>query len=246
MTTQQSRYPGYGIVYPQKSTTGLKVVRIFTDGAKKIRHADGSIEHLAPSATVMELIGGAFCYASGQVVNKKEDLMPLPPSMKDRALKWFELQRTIPQEAIVSEPETVKRAEPDGPWILSSDRPDILDLAEGQTKRPTSDREKEMWTKEPTALDQILGGLKELGSAVGLLTKAQVDQGERIALIEKGTPKQSDRLVMARKNQSEKMKQRWAEKRAIKEAAEKPTDAGTEVVIDGGHTPETNEDLQTV
>lgn len=203
MAKEKGRYPGYGIIYPQKSTTGLRYIKIMADGAKKIRHADGSIEYAAPQPTIVELVGGAFAYVSGQAVNKRQDLEWLPIKVKEKALQWFDSQGFIPKEAVVNEPEPVKRTEPDADWILSNERPDLLDL----DNKPAE-------IQEPTInkMDSaILHSLEAIDGKLG-------DMEERIALVEKGTPKQSDRLAFGRKKQSESMKKKWAERRAAKEA----------------------------
>ena len=237
MVTEKGRYPGYGIIYPQKSTSGLKYVKIVADGPKKIRHADGSVEMAPPRPTILELVGGAFAYASGQVVNRRSDLEWLPSGMKERALQWFDQQGYIPKEAVAPIPEQEKKVEPNPKWVLSSERHDLLDLEENKAEVPVRTREEpEMIDKSGSAVMSALDAI--LGKLGGL--------EERITLVEKGTPKQSDRLVMARKNQSETMKRKWAERKAAKEAALHVTDAGTEVVTDGGHTPETDEAVQAV
>jgi hypothetical protein len=190
---EKGKYPGYGIIYPQKSKKGLKVVRVWADGPKRIRHADGSVEMLEPAPTIYELVGGAFCYGSGQIVNKRSHLESLPEVMRDKALAWFDAANTaIPKEAIVNAPPPKELKPPEPNWVRSDERPDIIEAVGEEEVDETSVE------KADDRLDKVLG-------AIGNLTTAVLSQGERIAKLEV-LPKQ---LGMAHKKQSATLKERW-------------------------------------
>lgn len=190
---EKGKYPGYGIIYPQKSKKGLKVVRVWTDGPKRIRHADGSVEMLEPAPTIYELVGGAFCYSSGQIVNKRNHLENLPEAMRDKALAWFDAENTaIPKEAIVNAPPPKELKPPEPNWVRSDERPDIIEAIGGEEVGETNIE------KVDDRLDKVLG-------AISNLTTAVLSQGERIAKLEV-LPK---KLGMAHKKQSATLKERW-------------------------------------
>ena len=197
---EKGGYPGYGVIYPQKSTKGLKVVRVWTDGPKKIRHADGSVEMLEPAPTIYELIGGAFCYGSGQIVNKRKHLEGLPEAMRDKALVWFDADNTaIPKEAIVNVPPPTELKPKDPNWIRSDERPDIIEAVGGEGSEEIDVPDKVTRVEKADGkLDEVLGAIKGLTTIV-------VSQGDRLAKLEV-LPK---KLGMAHKKQSATLKERW-------------------------------------
>ncbi len=180
-------FPGFGVIYPEGQETGLRVVRTFTDGGAKIRHSDGTVTYGIPSPTIHEVFGGGFAYASGLPVTKREHLEPLPDQMKERALAWFDSKNlVIPKEAIV-EVVDEKKETPKPAYILSSDRPPI-DEPHKVVANP---------------LDKILEAISNLSQIVA-------NQGNEIATIKGGKKSQSEKG----KAQSERMKARWAAKKA--------------------------------
>jgi len=198
---EKGGYPGYGVIYPQKSTKGLKVVRVWTDGPKKIRHADGSVEMLEPAPTIYELVGGAFCYGSGQIVNKRKHLEGLPEAMRDKALVWFDADNTaIPNEAIVNVPPPTELKPKDPNWIRSDERPDIIEAIGSEVTDGEIVEKQKVAHVEKTdgKLDEVLGAIKGLTTIV-------VSQGDRLAKLEV-LPK---KLGIAHKKQSETLKERW-------------------------------------
>ena len=197
---QASGFPGYGIIYPEGTSKGLKVVRMFVDGGKKIRHSDGSVEYLQPSPAIYELIGETFCYASGETIKKREHLEPLPVGMRERALAWFDNKvLAIPKEAIVDATAPVKKGEPEPNWIRSDERKDLLDLDGNETAKRLVE-EPEI----PTSIEKSLGAI--MGVLEGLATTVK-SQGEDIAKLKTPPPP----LRTGSKKQSEAMKARWAD-----------------------------------
>jgi hypothetical protein len=229
----QSGYPGYGIVYPQGSTSGFKVTRICSHGSKKIRHADGSYEHIPPYPTIMELVGGAFCYASGQIVNKREDLEHLPPQMKEMALQWFDSKRVIPKEAVVDIPEPAERTEPDARWIMSNERPDLLD-SDGVQKDIDSATKAAPPAMEESAI------MSALNAIMDKLNKHDKD----IETI-KHSPPPPRRMALSEakhSKQSETMKKKWADP-AYKAKMLERRSKNNQEATDGGRTPETDKSM---
>jgi len=194
------RFPGYGIVYPEGTSKGLKVVKAWTDGGKKIRNSDGSVEFLPPMPAIYELIGGAFCYASGDVIKKREHLEPLPEGMRERALAWFD-RRTlaIPKDAVVDAPEPTKKGEPEPNWIFSDERKDLLDL----------DGNKIEAAKESPEVGSIEKSLSAImGTLEGLATIVK-SQGDEITKLKIAPPLPV--IKMGHRKQSEAMKAKWAD-----------------------------------
>ena len=202
MSQEKGKFLGYGIVYPEGTSKGLKVVRAWTDGGKKIRNSDGSVEYMPPMPSIFELIGGAFCYASGQTINKREHLEPLPEGMKERALAWFDKKTlAIPKEAIVDAPLPTKKGEPEPNWIRSDERKDLLDL-EGNVI--TGMEQSRAGEEIPTSIEKSLGAI--MGVLEGLATTVK-SQGDEIAKLKTPPPP----LRTGSKKQSEAMKARWAD-----------------------------------
>jgi hypothetical protein len=160
-----SKFPGYGIIYPEGTDKGLKVVKTFTDGGAKIRQQDGSVTYGIPKPTVHELIGGVFAYASGKPVTKREDLEILPDEkMRERALKWFDSKDlVIPKEAVVDKPPEGEKERPEPAWVVSSTIP----LNDGPPQVPISD-------------DPLIKAIKEVGEALAGLSSLVAKQGEEI------------------------------------------------------------------
>jgi hypothetical protein len=196
---EKGKYPGYGIIYPQKSKKGLKVVRVWTDGPKRVRHADGSVEMLEPAPTIYELVGGAFCYGSGQIVNKRSHLENLPETMREKALAWFDAANTaIPKEAIINAPPPKELKPPEPNWVRSDERPDIIESVGGE--------EVDEESIEKVESDHVVNDkLEKMLQAIGNLTSMVMSQGDRIANLEV-LPK---KLGMAHKKQSATLKERW-------------------------------------
>lgn len=195
---QASGFPGYGIVYPEGTSKGLKVVKAWTDGGKKIRNSDGSVEFLPPMPAIFELVGGAFCYASGDTIKKREHLEPLPEGMRERALTWFDKRSlAIPQDAIVDAPAPAKKGEPEPNWIRSDERKDLLDLDDKAKSEPIRIGEE-----VPSSIEKSLSAI--MGTLEGLATIVK-SQGDEIAKL-KITPV----IRLGRKNQSDAMKAKWA------------------------------------
>ncbi len=163
-----SKFPGYGIIYPEGTDKGLKVVKTFTDGGAKVRQQDGSVTYGIPKPTVHELIGGVFAYASGKPVTNREHLETLPDEkMRERALKWFDVKNlVIPKEAVVDKPpEGVEKERPEPAWVISSTIP----LGSEPAKVPISD-------------DPIIKALKEVSEVVTGLSAILTKQGEDIEM----------------------------------------------------------------
>jgi len=196
---EKGRFLGYGIIYPEGTSKGLKVVRMWTDGGKKVRNADGSVEFLPPMPAIYELVGGAFCYASGDTIKKREHLEPLPEGMKERALVWFDKRSlAIPKDAIVDAPEPTKKGEPEPNWIFSDERKDLLDL----------DGNKIEAAKESPEVGSIEKSLSAImGTLEGLATIVK-SQGEDIVKLK--TVPSPPPIKTGHKKQSEAMKARWA------------------------------------
>lgn len=199
MVQEAGKFLGYGIVYPEGTSKGLKVVNAWTDGGKKIRHSDGSVEFLQPMPSIFELFGGAFCYASGDTIKKREHLEPLPEGMRERALAWFDkMQLAIPKDAIVDAPTPAKKGEPEPNWIRSDERKDLLDLDKDKVERVIESQKLEAENTIEKGLSAIIEKLESLDATVR-------SQGDEIAKL-KITPV----IRLGRKNQSEAMKAKWA------------------------------------
>jgi len=197
---EKSKFLGYGIVYPEGTSKGLKVVKAWTDGGKKIRNSDGSVEFLPPMPAIYELFGGAFCYASGDTIKKREHLEPLPEGMREKALAWFD-KRTlaIPKDAIVDAPEPSKKGEPEPNWIFSDERKDLLDLDGNKVEAAKESPEADSIEK---SLSAIMGTLEGLATIV----KSQGDDIAKLKTVPSPPP-----IKMGHKKQSEAMKARWAD-----------------------------------
>ena len=204
---EKSKFPGYGIVYPEGISKGLKVVKAWTDGGKKIRHSDGTVEFLQPMPSIFELVGGAFCYASGDTIKKREHLEPLPDGMRERALAWFDKKNpAIPRDAIVDVPEPTKKGEPEPNWILSNERTDIIeqvDLGSRFGKDKPQDHENEVML-DKTSLGSVLDAINNLATIVK-------SQGDEIAKLKINPAVQVQNIRMGHKKQSEAMKAKWAD-----------------------------------
>ncbi len=194
-------FPGYGIIYPEGTSKGLKVVKAWTDGGKKIRHSDGTVEFLSPMPSIFELVGGAFCYASGDVIKKREHLEPLPEGMRERALAWFDKRSlAIPKDAVVDVPALAKKGEPEPNWILSNERTDLLDLDGNVIPEKIKD------VQEVSSVEKSLSAI--MGTLEGLATIVK-SQGDEIAKLKIAPPIPA--LKMGHKKQSEAMKAKWAD-----------------------------------
>ncbi len=201
---EKGKFLGYGIIYPEGTSKGLKVVKAWTDGGKKIRHSDGTVEFLSPMPSIFELVGGAFCYASGDVIKKREHLEPLPDGMRERALAWFDKRSlAIPKDAIVDVPAPTERGEPEPNWIRSDERKDLLDL--DGNKIPQTDEGKSD-SVENSSIEKSLSAI--MGSIEGLATIVR-SQGDEIAKLKIAPPIPA--LKMGHKKQSEAMKAKWAD-----------------------------------
>ncbi len=198
---EKGKFLGYGIVYPEGTSRGLKVVNAWTDGGKKIRHSDGSVEFLQPMPSILELFGGAFCYASGDTINKREHLEPLPDGMRERALAWYDKKTlVIPKDAIVDIPEPAKKGEPEPNWIRSDERKDLLDLEEQRVNKAQE------VASEISPIEKSLSAIMGTLEGIAAIVKSQ---GEEIAKLKTTPPVPA--IKTGHKKQSEMMKARWAD-----------------------------------
>ncbi len=202
MLQEKGKFLGYGIVYPEGTNKGLKIVWAWTDGGKKIRHSDGSVEFLQPMPSIFELVGGAFCYASGDTIKKREHLEPLPDGVREKALAWFDKRALgIPKEAIVDAPTPTKKGEPEPNWIRSDERKDLLDLDDKARSEPIR-IDQEVPSSIEKSLSAIMGSIEGLAGIVK-------SQGDDIAKLKVAPPIPA--LKMGHKKQSEAMKAKWAD-----------------------------------
>lgn len=210
---QVKNFAGFGVVYPGGGSTGIKVVKTFTQGQKKIFNSDGSVTYETPAPTIHELHGGGFCYADGKPVTNREHLENITvPDMRERALIWFEKhgQAISPSDIVIRQEGETERPEPD--YILSTQLPTESDEI-------TKDINQQV-AKEDDNLTIV--------KALSELTKLVKDQGKEIAELKKGPP--PPKVTVARKAQSDAMKARWSnpefkakmmEKRRVKEGIPK-------------------------
>ncbi len=199
--------PGYGVVYPD-GVSGLKVVRTFTQGPSKIINPDGSASYTSSPPTIHELYGGGFSYAGGGLVTNRKHLEGMPPGdMKEKALEWFdsnaikERLASIPQDDIPPlNLEDKKKPEP--AWVLSSTLPPMDEVRESKNQPAP-----EVPINGDSALDK-------LAQSIASLVEAVKTQGEKIAMLEGGSPgKKKKPIFLVNTKQSEIMKARWAAKR---------------------------------
>ena len=101
---QVARFPGFGIVYPD-GINGIKVVKTFVQGPKKMVQPDGNVEWTTPPPTIHELYGGGFVYASGEPVTDRVHLESITDmKMRDKALRWFDGDKSISELATQNVP----------------------------------------------------------------------------------------------------------------------------------------------
>jgi hypothetical protein len=196
---QVSRFPGFGIIYPD-GVNGIKVVRTYTQGPSKVVNPDGSVGYTTPPPTILELFGGGFAYADGSPVNDRLHLeMMSDVKMRERALIWFDSHGKVSTIATEDVPplDLEHKERPEPVYVLSSDLPTEQDAVTADVNEHIRKVEK------GSGIDpmlQVLEGIKNLTS----LVKAQDD---RIGKLEAGT----NPMRESRKAQSEKMKAKWAD-----------------------------------
>jgi hypothetical protein len=227
---QVARFPGFGIIYPD-GRNGIRVVKTFVQGPKKMVQPDGSVEWTTPPPTIHELYGGGFVYASGEPVIDRAHLESITdPKMKARALAWFDGDKKLSEVAtkdvppLASDEEREKR-KPEPLYVVSTDM------------APEGAPEKVVQEVKPDALSQVLSAISDIAETVK-------KQGEQIAELQK-TPLATidpQKIVAQRQRKGEAMKAKWAdpEFRARQKAAREKK------VADGKNTPETNQEVPTV
>ncbi len=212
------RHPGYGTIYPD-GVNGIRVVRTYTEGPKKKFYPDGTPYRTTPPPTIFELFGGGFCYASGQPVNKREDLENIgDPPMRARALKWFDEGAEISKKAQGPTRDPEKKLEPgETVFVVSSDLPREPDAVTGDL------------TKRQMEQTTISRQMSEISSGISSILEVVKAQGDRISLLEgKRTG-----IALARKKQAESLKKKWQDPDFRKAQEEKMRAARTKENADG-------------
>jgi hypothetical protein len=227
---QVARFPGFGIIYPD-GRNGIRVVKTFVQGPKKMVQPDGSVEWTTPPPTIHELYGGGFVYASGEPVIDRAHLESITdPKMKARALAWFDGDKKLSEVATKDVPplegqEEREKKRPEPLYVVSTDM------------APEGAPEKVEKSSEKSELSQIL-------SAISGIAETVKKQGEQIAELQK-TPLATidpQKIVAQRQRKGEAMKAKWAdpEFRARQKAAREAKKGN------GKNTPETNQEVPTV
>jgi len=192
---QSKSFPGYGVVYPGGGNRGIKVVKTFTQGQRKMVNPDGSISYDTPPPTIHELHGGGFCYADGRPVTNRQHLENITvPDMKERALVWFEKhgQAISPSDIVMKEEVEKGRPEPD--FIRSDEIPQETDEVTEKLN------------------DQMQNSLSAIAQSIQALTNMVKNQDERLAKLETSPqPEPEKKPKNLRSRQSEKMKAKWAD-----------------------------------
>ncbi len=174
----EKKFPGYGIVYTD-GVKGIKVVKTFTEGSKRIVEADGSRSFTTPPPVIHELVGGSFCYADGRLVADRTHLERLPEQMRVKALTWFDSKKSveIPKEATVLKEGDAPKESPEPTWVVSATLPLMDEASKAQSVEPA---------KVPVSDDPIIKALKEVSEVVTGLSAILAKQGEDIEMMKKG------------------------------------------------------------
>jgi len=201
----------FGIVYPN-GIDPVKIVRAFTAGAKREYRTDGSVSYSIPPPTIYELVGGGFAYADGRQVSDRKHLENLPPQIRENALKWFDEGKGISEKAfegVPQKPENLDEIEhPEIAYVLSTD------VGADGTSKTNQELPPEKVDKKETAKTIANDTLVVMNSIMNTLKEIN----ERLTAVEKGQPKQSPKMELARKAHSVHMKEVWAKKKAAKQA----------------------------
>jgi hypothetical protein len=221
---QVARFPGFGIIYPD-GRNGIRVVKTFVQGPKKMVQPDGSVEWTTPPPTIHELYGGGFVYASVEPVIDRAHLESITdPKMRVRALAWFDGDKKLSEVATKDVPplasdEEREKKKPEPLYVISTDM-------------------------APEGAPEKVDPLSKILSAISGIAETVKKQGEQIAELQK-TPLATidpQKIVAQRQRKGEAMKAKWAdpEFRARQKAAREAKKGN------GKDTPETNQEVPTV
>ena len=220
MREQKQQFPGYGVVYPGGGARGIKVVRTFTQGAKKIHQPDGSVEYSIPPPTIHELFGGGFCYADGNPVTSREHLENISnPPMKERALKWFDSKQAAFAPGDIVDKDEVKKERPEPDYILSNEVPENVLLGEkgnGEVSPP----------------DTLQNTLSEMAKAIGSIASGVNTLTDRVSTLENAPAQRKLVEGKKREKQRDAMRAKWKDPEYVKNVMASRTKTKEEVKED--------------
>jgi hypothetical protein len=233
---QVARFPGFGIIYPD-GRNGIRVVKTFVQGPKKMVQPDGSVEWTTPPPTIHELYGGGFVYASGEPVIDRAHLESITdPKMRVRALAWFDGDKKLSEVATKDVPplasdEEREKKKPEPLYVVSTDM------------APEGAPEKLEKIEEPSSkvIDKSFSAIME---TLGAIMSRMDVQDKQIAELQK-TPLatiDTQKIVAQRQRKGEAMKAKWAdpEFRARQKAAREAKKGN------GKDSSQTNQEVPTV
>lgn len=203
----QKGFPGFGILHTDGGQ-GIRVVKTFTQGPKKIIESDGSHTYLTPSPTIHELHGGGFCYASGKPVTNRTHLEAIDdPGMRERGLKWFDMHgRAISPEDVVEINPNEEKARPEPAYVVSNtvahpDEPMEVVREKVVPAPPTPAKDNTR-----SEIERILAGI---ATNLSSLTDEVKKQGQKVVDLENLVEAKKRSMGAKKEKISQIMKAKW-------------------------------------